>query len=223
MRERPFVGWEYFLHWNIFTLSNTPKYSIFCLTSNLNCDPSPRLYNLHFLCFHFWAFIFSARAYCIPCRSGEEWVCLPSQHFLEELYVHRSDCLLTSKLPNCERKTCSVFLLPLFHLLSFFYFWRLWKHCWDEKLPPPLVCLSAAWDLASYGELQEMREKIPPTRGPHRPCLTSHTYSQCTGAYFYCFSLLAYEDSSSPLFLSTPLFTHLPPITSHQTVLGRIH
>lgn len=75
-----------------------------------------------------------------------------------------------------------------------------------------------------------MREKIPPTGRASRvldSCSWALVDPSSHLALFYSVQALIFttfpfhhEDSSSPLFLSTPLFTHLPPITSHQTVLG---
>lgn len=92
--------------------------------------------------------------------------------------------------------------LPLFSLRSCFLFTAL-RNGKEENIPP----------------MQEHSLCLTPAAGPLWTFFTSHTSPQCTGTYFYCFSLSPYKDSSSLLFLSTPLFTHLPPITSHQTAL----
>lgn len=156
---------------------------------------------------------------------------LPRQ-FLEELYVHRCACLLTLKLPNCEGKTCSVFLLPLFHLLRSIwgflnFFFKASEALLRWNLPPPSVFLSGAWDFASYCKLQEMREEKISPMGEHPvhlapaagPSWTLHHVSHPYTGYkclFYCFFPSQYKDSS----LSTPLFTHSPSTTPQQTELG---
>lgn len=75
--------------------------------------------------FSLFSLLNSTRAYCILCRSGEKWVRPPQPVFFRR---HRSACLLTLKLPNCERKTSSVFLLPLLHLLrSIWWFFLIFE------------------------------------------------------------------------------------------------
>lgn len=116
-------------------------------------------------------------------------------------------------------KQIQCFCSPLFHLPRsiwwFFksFFLRLQKHCWDEKLPPPSVFLSAAWDFSSYCKLQEMREEKIPPLGEHPvhlapaagPSWTLHHMSHLyTGhkCLFNCLFLSPHEDSSpSPLLL----------------------
>lgn len=189
-----------------------------------------------FSSFTFEPFFCTGTCY-ISCRSGEEWICSPQTVSLEELYVHRCAHLLTLKLPNCEGKTGSVFLLPLFHLLRSIWwfleiFFRLQKHCWGEKLPPPSVFLSAAWDFASYCKLQEMRqmrkfllwESILCTwllqLDPCGLFITSHTYVQGTSTYFIAFPFHHMRTHFLPFY--SPVHT-LAFYYSSSDCVGRIH
>lgn len=151
-------------------------------------------------------------------------------------YMHRSNGLLTLELPNCEGKTCSMYLLPLFHLLrTIWWFLFLVLKALEMLLrwgAAPSLHLSLCGLTSCFLQLQDMGEKrpfllqqsIPCTwllqLGPHGPFVTSHTSPRCAGTdFFTAFAFSPHEDSSA-LFHSTPLFTHLLPITSHQSVLG---
>lgn len=73
-----------------------------------------------------------------------------------------------------------------------------------------------------------MREKIP-AMGEHPVCSTPaagppwtplHISHLSTSVQVLIFTAFHFHHMRTPLLLSTPLFTHLPPITSHQNVLG---
>lgn len=185
----------------------------------------------NFLNFQLWGFLFSRRAQHFPCRSGRERVwTLPSQCLLEEPCVHRKVSLFMFKLQNGEEKTCSVFLLALFYLLTSIWWFFFEGFGNTVEMKSCSLPLSASLQPEILLRAVRNKEKIPPS-GEHPVCWTPsagplwtlwlphilpHTHIHILCMYLlllFPFTIWGHLPSSS-------LFTHLPSITSHQTALG---
>lgn len=93
---------------------------------------------LHFLYFHFWAFIFSARAYCIPCRSGEEWVWSPQPAFFGRALCAQEWLSFNIKTPKLRKENTFSVSAALISPAKFFLFLKAVEALLRWKAAPSL-------------------------------------------------------------------------------------